>query len=63
MFFLYPETSNRSLEDIDAMFDANVKAWKSAEFKDKFREIQQDKERQESVSEEKAVEASHQEMA
>ncbi|KAI9045965.1 sugar porter family MFS transporter [Aspergillus affinis] len=61
VFFMYPETSNRSLEEIDAMFDSNVSAWKSASAKDTFTaEVER---RQNSVAEEKAVEASHQEMA
>ncbi|KAE8153367.1 general substrate transporter [Aspergillus avenaceus] len=63
VFFLYPETSRRSLEEIDMMFESNVKPWKSAEVGDKFsEEIQR---RQQSVSEEKekAAGASHEEMA
>lgn len=62
VFFMYPETSKRSLEEIDAMFDSNVKAWKSAEVRDRFGE-EIERHRQASVVEEKAVEASHKEMA
>lgn len=29
VYFLYPETAQRSLEEIDYMFDTGVKAWKS----------------------------------
>lgn len=29
VFFLYPETAQRSLEEIDYVFDTGVKAWKS----------------------------------
>lgn len=28
-FFLYPETSRKSLEEVDEMFTANVPAWRS----------------------------------
>ncbi|PLB51531.1 sugar transporter [Aspergillus steynii IBT 23096] len=62
VFFLYPETSQRSLEDIDLMFESNVKAWRSSEVKDKFGE-EIERHRKQSVAEEKAAEASHQEMA
>lgn len=30
VFFLYPETSQRTLEEVDHMFDTGVKAWKSS---------------------------------
>lgn len=29
VYFLYPETAQRSLEEVDHMFDSNVKAWES----------------------------------
>ncbi|KAL4915024.1 general substrate transporter [Aspergillus aurantiobrunneus] len=38
VFFLYPETAQRSLEEIDLMFDSNVKAWQSSKVRDRFGE-------------------------
>ena len=29
VYFLYPETSQRSLEEVDYVFDTGVKAWKA----------------------------------
>lgn len=29
-FLMYPETSKRTLEEVDALFDGNVSAWRSA---------------------------------
>ncbi|KAL5358552.1 general substrate transporter [Aspergillus floccosus] len=60
VFFTYPETAERSLEEIDMMFDSNVKAWKSNKVHDKFQE-EVEKHRWESVVE-KAAESSHQEV-
>ncbi|EAW13754.1 sugar porter family MFS transporter [Aspergillus clavatus NRRL 1] len=50
VFFMYPETSRRSLEEIDMMFDSNVKAWQSHKVHDKFGE-EIEKHRQQSVAE------------
>ncbi|KAE8415176.1 general substrate transporter [Aspergillus pseudocaelatus] len=61
VFFLYPETARRSLEEIDIMFESNVKPWQSSKVQDKFGE--EIARRQHSVSEEKAADASHQEVA
>ncbi|GES65206.1 sugar transporter [Aspergillus terreus] len=60
VFFTYPETAERSLEEIDLMFDSNVKAWQSNKVHDKFQE-EVEKHRRESVAE-KAVNSSHQEV-
>lgn len=30
VYLLYPETAQRSLEEVDYIFDTKVKAWKSA---------------------------------
>lgn len=29
-FFMYPETARKTLEEVDALFDSNVPAWRSA---------------------------------
>lgn len=47
---MYPETARRSLEEIDMMFDSNVKAWQSHKVHDKFSE-EIEKHRQQSVAE------------
>ncbi|KAF9895163.1 hypothetical protein FE257_000065 [Aspergillus nanangensis] len=60
VYFLYPETSGRSLEEIDAMFDSNIKAWQSHKFEARFEE-QIEKHRRESVVE-KAGDSSHAEV-
>lgn len=36
VFFMYPETVGRSLEEIDMVFDANVKPWKTNQIEDTF---------------------------
>ncbi|GMF74785.1 unnamed protein product [Aspergillus oryzae] len=61
VFFMYPETARRSLEEIDIMFESNVKPWQSSKLQDKFGE--EIARRQQSVSEEKAADASHKEVA
>lgn len=62
VFFMYPETARRSLEEIDMMFDSNVKAWQSHKVQDKFGE-EIEKHRQQSVAEaEKPVDSVHAEV-
>lgn len=62
VFFMYPETARRSLEEIDMMFDSKVKAWQSHKVHDKFGE-EIEKHRQQSVVEaEKPVESVHAEV-
>lgn len=42
IFFTYPETVRRSLEEIDELFDNNVPAWRSANvgnFEDKVAKV------------------------
>lgn len=36
VFFMYPETVGRSLEEIDLLFDSNVRPWKTAAVHDQF---------------------------
>lgn len=38
VFLLYPETAGRTLEEIDMVFDSNVKPWRTALIEDKFGE-------------------------
>ncbi|PLB37502.1 sugar porter family MFS transporter [Aspergillus candidus] len=38
VYFLYPETARKTLEEVDEMFDQNVPAWRSHEMGDKFGE-------------------------
>lgn len=45
IFFTYPETARRSLEEIDIVFDTDVKPWRTSQIKDLFEEeIQQHRE-------------------
>jgi hypothetical protein len=45
IFFTYPETARRSLEEIDLVFDTDVKPWRTAQIKGLFEEeIQQHRE-------------------
>jgi hypothetical protein len=34
VFFMYPETAGRTLEEIDMVFDMNVKPWKTSQVED-----------------------------
>ncbi|KUL87618.1 hypothetical protein ZTR_05931 [Talaromyces verruculosus] len=38
IFFTYPETARRSLEEIDLVFDTDVKPWRTSQIKDLFEE-------------------------
>lgn len=38
IFFMYPETAGRTLEEIDYVFDSGVPAWRSSQVKSKFAE-------------------------
>ncbi|KAL5337464.1 general substrate transporter [Aspergillus crustosus] len=59
VFFMYPETAQRSLEEIDLMFDSNVQAWKTAKLNDRFGEEVEQRQRKQSVVGD--VDASHKE--
>lgn len=36
VFFMYPETAGRTLEEIDVVFDMDVKPWKTSQIEDTF---------------------------
>jgi hypothetical protein len=36
VFFMYPETTGRSLEEIDMVFDTDVKPWRTNQIEDTF---------------------------
>lgn len=48
IFFFYPETANKSLEEIDLVFERNVPAWRSAAvggtFEDRIEQVKHMKE-------------------
>lgn len=61
VYFMYPETAKKSLEEIDVMFDENMPAWrtaKAATFEDKVAEVKQTG----GILEHKNVEAAHEEQ-
>ncbi|KAL2812203.1 general substrate transporter [Aspergillus granulosus] len=60
VFFFYPETAQRSLEEIDLMFDSDVKAWNTHKIHDRFAE-QVEQHRKQSVTEEHVGDSSHKE--
>lgn len=37
VFFAYPETAGRSLEEIDIVFDTDIKPWRTNQIEDHFR--------------------------
>lgn len=53
---MYPETVGRSLEEIDMVFDTDVKPWKTSQIRDVFGEEVQ------KAKEEKVGGASHEEV-
>ncbi|PWY69064.1 sugar transporter [Aspergillus heteromorphus CBS 117.55] len=63
VFFFYPETAQRSLEDIDMIFETNMKPWKTSHIPDRFGE-ELERHRQKSVVDpEKGADTTHDEMA
>ncbi|PYH47020.1 sugar porter family MFS transporter [Aspergillus saccharolyticus JOP 1030-1] len=62
IFFTYPETAGRSLEDIDLMFDANLPAWKTSRLPDRFGEEVEHQRHKTGGEGEKGVETAHDEM-
>ncbi|KAJ5081281.1 Major facilitator superfamily domain general substrate transporter [Penicillium alfredii] len=60
VFFMYPETSGRTLEEIDLVFETDVKPWRTNQIGDKFgEEIERHKE---TVDSKKAGGATHEEV-
>ncbi|RAH68561.1 sugar porter family MFS transporter [Aspergillus aculeatinus CBS 121060] len=64
IFFTFPETAGRSLEDIDLMFEANLPAWKTSRLPDRFGdEIERQRQKTGGAEAgEKGVETAHDEM-
>jgi hypothetical protein len=60
VFFTYPETACRSLEEVDILFDTDIKPWRSDQVKDIFTE-EVERHRKNSISGEKDVIATHSE--
>lgn len=42
VFFLYPETAKKSLEEIDLLFEQNVPAWRSSQYGGTFQDRVED---------------------
>ncbi|KAJ5414737.1 High-affinity glucose transporter [Penicillium cosmopolitanum] len=50
VFFMYPETAGRSLEEIDAIFDSNVMPWRTNQIENRFgEEVEKHKQANEKV--------------
>ncbi|KAL2865320.1 sugar porter family MFS transporter [Aspergillus lucknowensis] len=62
VFLMYPETAQRSLEEIDMMFDGNVKAWETHKIRGRFDE-QVEEQRKHSVVGEDIGDSTHKESA
>jgi hypothetical protein len=60
VFFTYPETAGRSLEEIDMVFDTDVKPWQTTTIHDKFGE--EISKHQEAGSGKEGSEATHEEV-
>lgn len=54
---MYPETARRSLEEIDHVFDTNVKPWRSDQIKDIFGEQIEQHQKEDSTLKENTVHA------
>lgn len=63
VFFFYPETARRSLEDIDLMFETDMKPWKTHQIHDRFGEEIERHKHKDMVDQEKGVVSTHDEMA
>ncbi|KAL3250534.1 hypothetical protein ABHI18_011139 [Aspergillus niger] len=63
VFFFYPETARRSLEDIDLMFETDMKPWKTQQIHDRFGEEVERHKHKDMADQEKGVVSTHDEMA
>jgi hypothetical protein len=62
VFFTYPETARRSLEEVDHLFESNVKPWHTANVKDVFgRQTDEQKVQQSEVVEKEETVTAHKE--
>lgn len=55
IFFTYPETAGRTLEEIDYIFECDLPVWRTGEAKSKFAEDVEAVQREKSVGDEKSV--------
>lgn len=60
VFFLYPETAERSLEEIDLVFDSDAKPWQTSKIHGRFGE-EVERHRKQSVDGDNVGDASHKE--
>ncbi|KAL4782318.1 general substrate transporter [Aspergillus varians] len=61
VFFMYPETAQKSLEEIDLMFDNNVKAWQTTRLDSRFVVEVEQRHQKQSVVDEQTGDATHKE--
>jgi hypothetical protein len=59
IFLMYPETARKSLEEIDIVFDTNVKPWQTGKISDIF---QQEVEHHREQAEKKGLPSHHEEV-
>lgn len=50
IFFTYPETKGRTLEEIDEVFDSKTPAWRSDKIKSRFEDVVGDVQRKGSIA-------------
>lgn len=55
IFFTYPETAGRTLEEIDYIFECDLPVWRTGEVKSKFAEDVEAVQRQKSAGDEKSL--------
>lgn len=63
VFFTYPETAQRTLEEVDILFDSNVKPWQTPKIQDKLAEVEAKQyQGQDMQGHEKEADAAHKEV-
>lgn len=55
IFFTYPETAGRTLEEIDYIFECDLPVWKTSKAKSKFAEDVEAVQRAKSVDDDKSI--------